>query len=258
MSAEFSNFETINFDNHTHPIVVSIPHCGTLIPDDVRKFMKESIEYNMSGNIYIERFVKELYSFLKDMGVTVVANNISRMVVNLNSCPEIVRVDIACPRPDHFYLHSISDENIENIINKYFHPFFDEVHKNIKAKLMHHDKITLLDLHSFNDNLTSNVVLANNMHSYCTENKFNLVRDIFRAHDFIVGNNWPWMGGGVTRHFKYTYRDKPDALMIELKNSVYIEDFDAVRDGVYPYEQESFIKAKDVLEKVFKEIIEVL
>ena len=68
----------------TAPLLVSLPHVGTEIPEDVRaSFVERAFDVEDT-----DWFLAELYAFVKDLGASLIVPRFSRYVIDLNRPPE--------------------------------------------------------------------------------------------------------------------------------------------------------------------------
>lgn len=68
----------------TVPLLVSVPHAGTHIPDDLRKaFADKALQVPDT-----DWFLDELYAFAKDLGASMIEPRYSRYVIDLNRPPD--------------------------------------------------------------------------------------------------------------------------------------------------------------------------
>ncbi len=72
--------ETYRFTAGAAPMLVSIPHVGTGVPDDIAKRFTEAAKTLPDTDWHVDR----LYDFLGDLDVSVIAATQSRYVVDLN------------------------------------------------------------------------------------------------------------------------------------------------------------------------------
>ena len=71
--------EIWNNSKNITPIIVSIPHSGTYIPQNMKnKLIDNVVLANMDW------YLPDLYSFLKDLEITTIINNVSRYVIDPN------------------------------------------------------------------------------------------------------------------------------------------------------------------------------
>jgi N-formylglutamate amidohydrolase len=64
------------------PLIVSIPHAGTIIPDDVTGLISHDLARRDA-----DHHVDRLYAFAADLGATIIHSRISRTVIDLNRDP---------------------------------------------------------------------------------------------------------------------------------------------------------------------------
>lgn len=64
------------------PLIISIPHAGTIIPDDISGLVSRDLARRDA-----DHHVDQLYAFAADMGATIIHSRISRTVIDLNRDP---------------------------------------------------------------------------------------------------------------------------------------------------------------------------
>ena len=62
----FEAFSLLNADKHALPLVVSMPHSGTMLPENVRAAMRTDAILPST-----DWYLPELFAFLKEMGVEI-------------------------------------------------------------------------------------------------------------------------------------------------------------------------------------------
>jgi N-formylglutamate deformylase len=67
------------------PLLLSIPHCGTEFPDDLKNQYHGSL---ISAPDDTDWFVDKLYDFATGMGITMISSVYSRWVIDLNRDPD--------------------------------------------------------------------------------------------------------------------------------------------------------------------------
>ena len=70
--------EIINLNNNEIPIVISIPHSGEYVTMKMSNNLNDVFLSNMDW------YLDKLYSFLSDLGFTIIINNVSRYVIDIN------------------------------------------------------------------------------------------------------------------------------------------------------------------------------
>ncbi len=76
--------ETYRFAAGSAPMLVSIPHAGTGVPDDIAARFTDTAKSLPDTDWHVDR----LYDFLDELGVSVIAATQSRYVVDLNRPPD--------------------------------------------------------------------------------------------------------------------------------------------------------------------------
>jgi N-formylglutamate deformylase len=67
------------------PILLSVPHCGTAFPDEIKdEYVPELIASPDDTDWYVDR----LYNFAPSLGITMIIAVLSRWVIDLNRHPE--------------------------------------------------------------------------------------------------------------------------------------------------------------------------
>ena len=64
------------------PLIVSIPHAGTIIPDDISGLLSDDLARRDA-----DHHVHLLYAFAAELGATIIHSRISRTVIDLNRDP---------------------------------------------------------------------------------------------------------------------------------------------------------------------------
>ncbi|MEE8295847.1 MAG: N-formylglutamate amidohydrolase, partial [Sphingomonadales bacterium] len=145
------------------PLLITVPHAGMAIPDDLRENYTEAGLSGMDADV----FVNELYSFTKAHGYSNLISNISRYVVDLNRSPRDENL-----YPGQFstglvptvsfderllYLEGKEPGMIERIgrIKTYFFPYHQEIEKTLQAKKEKHGRALLWDAHSIKSHVPS-------------------------------------------------------------------------------------------------------
>ena len=67
------------------PILLSIPHCGTAFPNELKSHYKENLILEPDDTDW---FVDRLYGFASDRGITTISAVYSRWVIDLNRHPQ--------------------------------------------------------------------------------------------------------------------------------------------------------------------------
>ena len=143
-----NNITIWNNDKNEIPIIVSIPHSGTYIPRIMKK--------NLISNVVLANmdwYLPSLYSFLKDLKITTIINNVSRYVIDVNrelfnnSNDSYVHNYIYTKTTFNIpmYKEKLKDEEIKSRILKYYTPYHITLKKLLDDKLSNFNKVFLID-----------------------------------------------------------------------------------------------------------------
>jgi len=121
-----NQIEIWNNNRNIMPLIVSIPHSGTYIPQTIHDKLVDNI---VLANI--DWYLPKLYSFLKNLGITTIINNVSRYVIDPNreisDCHDIsyiyTPVYTKTTFGNHMYNKDLEDKEISNRITKYYTPY---------------------------------------------------------------------------------------------------------------------------------------
>lgn len=138
------------------PLVVSIPHAGTSIPDSLLHRFSSSALARADADWYLER----IYDVATSVGATVVRTAISRTVIDMNRDPEgralypgMASTDL-CPLTtfdgEPLYRQGAEPDAVEVESRKavYYKPYHAALQRHLSRLRQRHAKIVLFDAHS--------------------------------------------------------------------------------------------------------------
>lgn len=216
------------------PVLLSIPHGGTEVPDWIRpKFCLSEAALFSDG----DPFTRDIYD-LDGSVFKVVAADIARTVVDMNRAPD----DLPTRNPDgvvkthtceglQIYQEPLTDNHVAVLLEKFHRPYHEALSRAVTMpglKLAldchsmlpegprigpdHHCQRPLICLSNCRDTTCPRDVTA----------KFaSCLRQAFQLPEEAVQINEPFSGGYITR----TYGGKPIPwLQVEINRSLYLED----------------------------------
>src|SRR6476659_2121535 len=140
-----------HFNAGSVPLLVSMPHVGTDIPDDVaRQFAPEAM-VRADTDWHLVR----LYDFLAEMGASTIAARWSRYVIDLNRPPEDTNLypgmDTTglCPVDtfgrERLYLpgREPSEAEIGQRLQRYWQPYHQQLREELARLLALHGRVVL-------------------------------------------------------------------------------------------------------------------
>lgn len=230
------------------PLVVSIPHSGTDVPEEIRARLTPAADGLPDTDWHVDR----LYDFLEGLGATVIKANYSRYVVDLNRDPtgaslypgQATTGFLPETRFDGEPLYAEGDEPGEDEIEPRRARFFDPYHRALSEELARiraiHGYVVLYDAHSiasnvprlFDGELPVLNLGTNGGQSCAREIEQAVVKAMLDQDDFEAIANGRFKGGWITRSYGRPQHNV-HALQMELAQRAYMDeasgDFDEAR-----------------------------
>ncbi len=137
-------------------VLISMPHNGQLIPQDIAKTMTDGALDVADTDWYMDK----LYDFAKEMGIYILVPKYSRYVIDLNRNPSgeslYAGVDNTelCPTTafdsSSLYLpnQQPTAQEIQHRVEKYWQPYHQAITDTIMQLKHQYNKVVLLDAHS--------------------------------------------------------------------------------------------------------------
>jgi N-formylglutamate deformylase len=138
------------------PLLVSMPHVGTEIPDDVLAAMTPAAVDKQDTDWHLVR----LYEFLSEMGASVLSARWSRYVIDLNRPPEntnlypgqdttgLCPVDTFHREPLYLEDRAPDEAEVQRRLQAYWKPYHDQLRAELDRLLALHGRVVLWDAHS--------------------------------------------------------------------------------------------------------------
>lgn len=220
------------------PLVVSIPHTGTRVPEEIAANFASTAMRELPNTDW---HLHQLYNFLPELGVRVIHANYSRFVVDLNRPPEggslyPGRFETGLVPTQTFDGESIWEQApdeiaIEERRRRYHAPYHARLEEMLAETRAKFGRAVLIDAHSIrsaatliSDELVNDIYLGNQEGATCGEWLIGELEQGFVGHDLKVVRNHPFKGGYITRH--YGAMDNVEACQIEMAQRVYMDEDD--------------------------------
>jgi N-formylglutamate deformylase len=244
------------------PLLVSLPHTGTVIPDEIA----DSLVSLPLARTDADWWIDCLYDFAESLGATVVHTAISRTVVDVNRDPSGASLYPGqattglCPtttfdgRPLYKPGREPDEAGIAQRRKRYFEPYHSALAAEVERLREGHEEIVLYDCHSirsviprlFEGELPVFNIGTNDGRS-CAADAQALAESVCDASGFSRVSNGRFKGGWITRHF-----GRPDrgvhAIQMELACRSYMEEGDGFEPA--PYDPARAAKIRDVLQRL--------
>jgi formiminoglutamase len=198
------------------PLVVSLPHTGTVIPPDLEARLASPWLARKDADWWIDR----LYGFAAGLGATVVHTSISRTVIDVNRDPSGVslypgqQTTGLCPTEtfDGEPLYLAADEPTPDEIaerrRQYFVPYHAALGSELARLTSRHARVVLYDCHSIRsriprlfDGELPQFNIGTNDGASCDAALTRLIERPCDASGMSRITNGRFKGGYITRHY---------------------------------------------------------
>ncbi|HOY71322.1 MAG TPA: N-formylglutamate deformylase [Methylotenera sp.] len=252
--------ETFHFHGGNSPILISMPHVGTALPNE----LKSRLTTNAQNLPDVDWHLPLLYSIVEKYDISVLHAEFARNVIDLNRPPENTSLypgqDVTglCPidtfSKELIYLKNMqpNEQEVQERIKQYWQPY----HKKIKAELerIHsiHGIAILWDAHSiashvprFFDGKLPDLNFGTANISSCNISLQEAIEKTMIQSDNAVNYsyvfNGRFKGGYITRHYGAPEKNI-HAIQLEMSQSIYMEE-----KPPYKYDEALALKLKPLL-----------
>jgi len=218
------------------PVLVSIPHTGTLLPQDVSRDLASD---EMRAGAMTDWHLDALYSFLPELGIDVMHAVYHRFVIDLNRPPgatplypgrfETTLVPLETFQGDPVYARPPSPQEIGRRIELYHAPYHAALRRRLDEKIAKFGHCYLIDAHSVESRpsrlhgaLVDDVFLGDRDGTTCDPWFTDLIAGAFERRGLKVSRNAPYKGGYITAH--YGDDDLTQGLQIEMCQRLYMAE----------------------------------
>jgi N-formylglutamate deformylase len=249
------------------PILLSVPHCGTIIPENLMP------EFKLDKIAHIDDtdwFVDDLYSFAPAMGITVLSAMASRWVIDLNRHPESKPlytdgrvITGLCPTTDflgnNIYTDnrdSVSPDDIAKRKQLYYQPYHEKLQETLTELKAEFGKVLLWDCHSIRQLVPSirpdkfpDLILGDADGTSASPGISETVLRVLETSGLHVSHNHPFKGGHITRAYGEPV-NQIHALQLEMTKVNYMSDDE---QRYHPQRAEGM---QTLLKKVFHRLLD--
>ncbi len=232
----------MSFELHhgTLPLLVSMPHVGTHIPDDLKPQYTSRALAVEDTDWHLQR----LYGFAQQMGASMLVAQVSRYVIDLNRPPDDAPMypgasnTELCPTRfftgDPLYLPGAEPDNSEKLRRRasYWQPYHDALDAELARIKARHGFVLLWDAHSIRSHIpwlfegklpdlnigTANGAAAN---PAITAAVAAACQSAASVSSIVNGR---FKGGYITRHYGQPVGHHVHALQLEMCQSLYMQE----------------------------------
>ncbi|MDB6163452.1 MAG: hutG [Xanthomonadaceae bacterium] len=245
-----SGDDTFTLQRGTAPLLVSLPHDGSVIPGQLASRMEPSARTAPDTDWHVAR----LYAVARDLGASVLIPRHSRYVVDLNRPPDDVSLYPGqnttglCPivqfsgAPIYRDGEQPSSHEIQERIDRYWRPYHAALAAELQRLRAMHGRAVLWEGHSIRgecpflfDGRLPDLNLGTASGASCSPSLQAALESVLAAQDacdFVA--NGRFKGGYITRH----YGDPAhgiDAVQLEISQRIYMDEetfvFDEAKAG---------------------------
>ena len=249
------------------PILVSVPHSGTYVPEDIRERMVPEVVEQLDDTDW---YVEQLYDFVLEMGIPLIKANYSRLVIDLNrdqngtplyTDGRLITglVPLTTFREEEIYISDNPDENeIADRKERYYLPYHYKIKSILEELHNQHSRVLLFDAHSIRHRVPSirsdpfpDLILSDQDGQCCDQELFDIFNQVLKDSDYDSVSNTIFKGGYITRSFGDP-ENGINCLQLEMSKRCYMDD-DERR-----YSDERANTIKPTLRAGFEKLMEVL
>jgi N-formylglutamate amidohydrolase len=251
------------------PIVISVPHCGTAFPDEIKNEFDPNL---ISLPDDTDWFVDQLYDFAPAMGMTMISATYNRWVIDLNRDPDSKPlytdgriITGLCPTTNFLgkplYLDKrteVEKAELDRRLDAYYWPYHQKLESllhDVKAKF---GKVLLWDCHSIRQLVPTiqvekfpDLILGSADKTSAGPHLVDMALRCLGSSDYTLSHNSPFKGGYITRNFGKPSSNQ-HALQLEMCKVHYMDDAEL------NYDKARADKMREVLQSVFTQLAEQL
>ena len=232
--------DTFTLHRGTAPLLVSLPHDGSAIPDELAARMPPEARRAPDTDWHVSR----LYAFARDLGASVLVPRYSRYVVDLNRPEDDTSLYPGqnttglCPtvrftgEPLYLEGQAPTTDEITGRIETYWRPYHDALRGELERLHSLHGRVVLWEGHSIRgsdlpflfEGRLPDLNLGTAAGTSCTpalQARLEGVLAAQGAYDWVA--NGRFKGGHITRHYGQPSRGV-DAVQLEISQRTYMDE----------------------------------
>ena len=249
------------------PILVSVPHSGTLFPESIKSQLKKKFIDTPEDTDW---YVDQLYSFVAEMGIPLIKAKYSRYLIDLNRSNNNTKlyqndrvqtdlVPINSFKGETLYKEvNPEQKEINSRIEAYYNPYYQELKIQLDQIKNQFGKALLFDAHSIPRNVSTiqkenfpDLILGTNDGQSANEKIIKAALNTLDNSLFHTTHNHPFKGGQITRSFGNPSKNV-HAIQLEMSQDVYMDTEKKILS------KEHQKKIIPVLKSLFEELAKVL
>lgn len=245
------------FKEGSVPLLVSMPHVGTDVPDEIAARMTPFAQSRQDTDWHLD----QLYGFAEAMGASTIAARWSRYVIDLNRPPEntnlypgmdttgLCPVDTFHREPLYLDGQQPTQAEVEQRLARYWQPYHRQLNAELERLLAKHGRVVLWDAHSitsvlprFFEGKLPDLNFGTAEGKSCDPGMQDAVVRVAQAQDqFSVAVNGRFKGGHITRFYGQPSRGI-HAIQLEMCQCLYMDE-----DAPFGYRPDRAVQVQDLL-----------
>ncbi|WP_027383377.1 N-formylglutamate amidohydrolase [Epilithonimonas caeni] len=229
------------------PVVISVPHAGTFIPEDIRSKMDPGISDQLDDTDW---FIDKLYSFAGELGITIIVANYSRWVVDLNRDPgnqplyndgrvitDVVTITDFNGNKIYNDDHLPNEEEVSRRVELYHKPYQEKLAELLNETRKEFGKVLLFDAHSIRKSVPGirsedfpDLILGDNDETSAHPELVRTAVNSLQNKGYGFSHNYPFKGGFITRNFGNP-SENIHALQLEMCKTNYMDSSEMIYDN---------------------------
>ncbi|KFZ35972.1 hypothetical protein HR45_19000 [Shewanella mangrovi] len=219
------------------PLLLSIPHAGTVIPADIAAQLQCSTEQAQADTDW---YIGELYAFAAAMDITIVKTEISRIAIDMNRDPSGQSLypgqatTELCPSTsfagEPLYPAPLTEAEIARRKAWYFAPYHQALSDELARLRAQHPQVVIYDAHSIRsacprlfDGELPGLNLGTNDRQSCCVAVADIAEQQLAGGEFSFVHNGRFKGGWITRHYGQPAKGI-QAVQLEIAQRCYMEE----------------------------------
>jgi N-formylglutamate deformylase len=223
------------------PILLSVPHCGVLFPDELSQEFKAQLSTAPDDTDW---FVHQLYDFAPAMGITMIHAVYSRWVIDLNRDPQSKPlysdgriITGLCPTTnflgESIYVDDrtqISREEVNRRLDAYYRPYHQKLTELLDDLKQQFGKVLLWDCHSIRHWVPTihaekfpDLILGDADGTSASPGLIETAIRNLESAGYSFQHNYPFKGGYITRQYGKPSENQ-HALQLEMSKVNYMDD----------------------------------
>lgn len=215
-----NSYITVKQVNHVSPILLSIPHSGIEIPEEIQ------VRINLKAKRIHTDW--EMDTFIKDFPFTSISSKLSRYIVDVNRAKYTSKTSALpiIPKYDEdgnsLFKQYPSKAIQQQWLKEFYTPYYNAILEQLSLKEQNFSKICLLDLHSYDDEYfeTNKIIISTREHSTISKESLKFIVHCFEKAALSIQLDKPFKGGNIIH--EVSKQPNVEAIQIEIPYSLYL------------------------------------